>query len=125
MLGLPVQKTPSSPAALSDYKNKFVYINSFLASQKDMLAAVQRATNTQPQDLTITSMPVDRYIQEGHERVAKGEIMGIVAVLYGSTFKKGLGDKYHGKELANERLGLQPEDIEDAAKRVVETLERK
>ncbi len=124
LLSLPIDTSSSSPS-LSDYKNKFIYINSFLISQNDMLASVQRATNTKPGDWTVTHVPVDEFIKEGHEKIAKGDRWGMANVLYGSTFKKGLADKYHGRELANERLGLEKEDLNEVVKRVVKEVEAK
>jgi hypothetical protein len=50
-------------------------------------------------------MPVDEYIKDGHEKIANGDRMGLIGILYDSTFKKGLGDKFYGRELANEKLG--------------------
>lgn len=90
-----------------------------------MLAAVQRETGTKPEDWSVSYTPVDDYIKEGHERTAKGDMYGMVNILYGSTFKKGLGDKFYGRELANKKLGLEEEDMEEVVKRVVKELEAK
>ncbi len=122
LLCLPVQ---SSSPCLSDYKNKFVYIMSFSVTQNDMLAAVQRATGTTPTDWTVTHKPVDQWIQEGREKFAKGDLMGMVNMLYGATFKKGLGDQFHGREVANEKLGLKEEDLDEVVQRVVKEIEVK
>jgi hypothetical protein len=70
-------------------------------------------------------MPVDEYIKEGREKIANGDRMGLIGILYGSTFKKGLGDKFYGRELANEKLGLETEDLEKAVESVVKELEAK
>lgn len=115
----------SSAASLSDHKNKYIYINSFYISQNEMLAAVQRATGTKPDDWDIMHTPADDFIKEGRERTAKGDRWGMVNVLYGSTFKKGLGDKFYGRELANKKLGLEEENLEEVVERVVKELEAK
>lgn len=115
----------SSSPSLSDYKNQFAYTRSFSVSQTDMLSAVQRATNTKPEDWEITKMPVDEYIKAGPELLAKGDRMGMLNILYGSHFKKGLGDQYYGRESANEKLGLEDEDLDEVVERVVKEMERK
>lgn len=115
----------ASAVSLSDYKNKYIYINSFYVSQKEMLAAVQHATGTKLEDWTVTHISVDDFIKEGRERVAKGDFWGMVNMLYGSTFKKGLGDKFYGRELANKKLGLEEENMKEVVKRVVKELEAK
>jgi hypothetical protein len=111
--------------SLSDYKNQFVYITSFSVSQNDMLAAVQRATGTMMPDWTLTHVPVDQYIQHGRDMFAKGDRRGMVNVLYGCTFKRGLGDQFHGRQVANETLGLEEEDLDEVVDKVVKELESK
>ena len=123
LLSLPVNS--SSSPSLSDFKNKFAYFRSFSVSPKDMLAAVQRATHTKPEDWNVTKMPLDDYIKAGSEMLAKGDRMGLFANLFGNTFKQGLGDQYHGRELTNAKVGLQDEDLDDVVERVVKEIERK
>jgi hypothetical protein len=43
--------------------------------------------------------------------------------LYGCTFKKGLGDKFYGREIANERLGPPKANLEEVVARVVREVE--
>jgi hypothetical protein len=90
-----------------------------------MLAALQRATKTTSSDWTVTHLPIDRYIQEGRDKVAKGDGMGMLDILYGCTFKRGLGDQFHGREVANEKLGLEGEDLDEVVRRVVKEVEAK
>jgi hypothetical protein len=124
LLSLPTHSSSSSPS-LSDYKNNFVYVQSFSVSQNDMLAAIQGATRTKPEDWSVSSMPVDEYIKSGSEDLAKGDRVGMIKILMGSTFKRGLGDAYHGRELANEKLDLKEEDLGEVVKSVVEEMEAK
>jgi hypothetical protein len=67
-------------------------------------------------------MPVDDYIKAGAEALAMGNRIGMINILYGSTFKKGLGDQYHGKELMNEKIGLEDENLDEVVDRVVREL---
>lgn len=90
-----------------------------------MLAAVRRATGTKPSDWTITHVPVDQYVQEGWDSFAKGDQSGMVKVLWGCTFKRGLGDQFHGREVANQKLGLEEEDLDEVVQRVVKEVEAK
>jgi len=126
LLSLPVHASslPSS-ASLSDYKNKYVYINSFSVTHNAVLAALERATGTTPSDWTVTHIPVDQFIQEGRDKFAKGDWLGMVNVLYGCTFKRGLGDQFHGREVANEKLGLKEDDLDEVVQRVVKEVEAK
>lgn len=90
-----------------------------------MLAAVQRATSTNPPDWAVAHVPVDQFIQAGRDMFAEGDRRGLINVLYGCTFKRGLGDRFHGREVANEKLGLEEEDLDEVVRRVVEGLETK
>ena len=118
LLSLPVHSSSSEPS-LADYKNKYLYINSFSVSQTDILASVQRATGTKEADWSVTHKPVEQFIDEGKQKVAKGDFWGMVGVLYGSVFTRGLADQYHGREGANQRLGLEEEDLDEVVSRVV------
>jgi hypothetical protein len=73
-------------------------------------------------------MPVDKYIKEGREKIANEDmmgLMGLMGILYGSTLKKGLGDKFYSRELATEKLDLETEDLGEAVESVVRELEAK
>lgn len=85
----------------------------------EMLASVQRATGTTASSWTITHKPVDEWIREGEDLLAKRDWKGLKNMLYGRTFKKGLGDQFHGREVANEKLGLEEEDLDEVVQRVV------
>lgn len=121
LLSLPIAAV--STPSLEGYKNKFVYIRSVTVSQRDMLVAAQRATGTTDADWTVDEMDVDEYISSGKERLAKGDRMGLMGVIYGATFKKGLGNKFHGQEVANKKLGVAEENVDEVVKRVVKELQ--
>ncbi|KFY93012.1 hypothetical protein V500_03956 [Pseudogymnoascus sp. VKM F-4518 (FW-2643)] len=117
LLSLPIHSSTGSPC-LSDYKNRFVYLESFSISQQDMLAAVQQATGTCPGDWSIEEKSSEDYIEEGKKEAETGEKLGIVKILYGCTFKRGLGDKFYGKEIMNKRLALPRENLKQVVERV-------
>lgn len=123
LLSLPISS--ESGPSLSDYKNKYAYIRSFLVSQNDMIASAQRVTDSTPEEWTITRRPLDAYIKAGAELLRGGNRMGMMNILYGNTFKKGCGDQFHGRENTNEKLGLEDEDLDDVVQRVVADLESK
>lgn len=123
LLSLPI--TSSSGPSLSDYANKFAYISSHLTYQKEILAAVQRATKTGPVDWEITEDTAERYIQEGKDRMAKGDFYGAINILYGNLFIEGSGGNYEDtKDLANRILGLPEEDLDKSVETVLATLKR-
>ena len=49
----------------------------------------------------------------------------MINILYGATFKRGLGDQFRGREVANEKLGLKGEDLDEVVWRVVKEVEAK
>jgi len=120
LLSFPIETPAGGGPSLSDYKNSFIYIRSVSVSQNDLLASAQRVTKTTPADWQVTSQPVDEYINIGRELLKQGNRSGLYNVLYGSTFKKGLGDQFHGRELANEKLGLQDENLDDIVRQALE-----
>lgn len=117
LLSLPVSE-------LASYKNRFTYIRSFELSQRDMLDAIQKVTNTTDKDWKITKKPIDQHIEEG-KKAGKDDKEEKMKLVFGPTFKEGLGDKFYGKELDNEKLGLPHEDLDEAMKKIVKETEEK
>ena len=114
-----------SPSLL-DYKNKFLYINSFFVSQHDMLASVQRVTGTSPADWKVSYKPGVEAVEEGHAGIRAGDYMKAVDVLYGTNFLPGKGGDYAvTKGTANEALGLPEESLDEATKVAVKQAEAK
>ena len=113
LLTLPI--TSQSGASLSDYANGYVYISSFLTTQREILAACQRVTNTADSAWEIKEDSAPRWIEEGKERLAKGDFYGGINLLYGQLFIEGSGSNYEStKGLANQILGLPEEDIDES-----------
>lgn len=99
---------------LDSYANRFVYVSSFLASQNDILASVQRVTGTKPEDWDIGHKTAQEYIQEGKDMIAKGNLMGSRNVLMGLLVTNGNGN-YESK-IINKELGLPVEDMDEVVK---------
>ncbi|KIW99814.1 uncharacterized protein Z518_10742 [Rhinocladiella mackenziei CBS 650.93] len=134
VLSLPLNtkgQNPNNPnmhRTLPSYANKMVYVSNFHLSQVDMLRAVQQATHTTDADWDITAVSKAEYIEAGFTMLKKGEMSGIMNVLYGNIFTNGVANGYYGAEgnenpqLAqdNAMLGLEGcEDLEDVTGRVV------
>ncbi|KAF1945544.1 NAD(P)-binding protein [Clathrospora elynae] len=107
-------------SSLDAYRNRMLYISSFALSQRDMLKAVQRATGTTDSDWKITSEPTKQRYADAKEKMKSGDHSAFVKALYTRYFidEEGLYEKTH--ELANEKLGLPEEDLEEATKAAVE-----
>ena len=115
----------SSPN-LSDYKNKFLYINSFFISQHDMLASVQRATGTSSKDWKVSYRSGTTAVEEGYIGLRAGDHMKGIDVLYGTNFLPGKGGDYAvTKGTANKALGLPEESLDEVTKMVVNQVEAK
>jgi hypothetical protein len=125
LLCLP-ETSPSGDPSLSDFANGFCYISSFLTSQKEILEAVQRVTGTSTSDWTIEDVDAEGYIQEGKQRVAKGDFGGTVNILGGMIFKGGMGGDYESvKGVSNEVLGLPKERLDEAVREALGELATK
>lgn len=118
LLSLPVS------TLTSQYKNKFAYVQSFTVTQRQMLDSVQRATGTTDRDWKIESADVDEQIKGGREKMAKGDMSGMMEVAMGNYFKPGHGGNTKEKS-SNAALGLKEEDLDEVVKRVVAEFEAK
>lgn len=108
----------AKPEILKGYENKLVYVNSFYVTQREIFESVLKATGTTEDQWKVGSENVDEKIQSGKNAVAAGNFMGAVNILYGATMKEGLGNVYGG-ELANDKLALPKEDLDELVGDVV------
>lgn len=107
----------SGESSLSDFANGFCYISSFLTSQKEILEAVQSVTGTSVDEWTVEDVDAEGYIQEGKERVAKGDFGGYVNIFGGMVFKGGMGGDYESvKGVSNEVLELPRVTLDEAVR---------
>ncbi len=119
ILSLPI--AAASGTSLSDYGNKFVYVRSFLVSQREILASAQRITGTSDADWTITHTDVQAFIDEGSALFAKGDMTGMLNLIIGNLVKEGAGGDYesvHG--VSNAVLDLTEESLDETAKALLE-----
>jgi hypothetical protein len=124
VLSLPVTESSADKPSLSMYRNQFLYISSFHVSQRDLLDAVEKVTDTKDSDWKIEKKSAQAFIDEGHERVQKGDFYGTVNILYGSHFKEGLGGDFSSaKGTANAVFGLPEEDLVEETRTVVASLQ--
>ena len=121
-----LSKIGASVAALltrpTKYANSYIFISSFTTSQAAMFAAVKAASGTKDTDWTIENKSTEAYMQEGREKVAQGNIYGTYDLIFGSVFG---GSKYGSdygtrREISNEELGLEEEDLESVTREVLE-----
>ncbi|KAF2668781.1 NAD(P)-binding protein [Microthyrium microscopicum] len=121
LLSLP--ESGASPC-LADWKNKPVYMNSFLVSQRDMLDSVNRANGTKDEDWTITHEGSEQRHKDAMEKMKTGDRRAFATAMYSRMFfQNGDGD-YTSRGLANEVLGLPKENLDEATKVVVKMVDK-
>lgn len=121
---LPEDENDNGPY-LDMYRNKEVYISSFLVSQRDMLDSVLRVTGAKESEWTIETQPVEERWKEGQEFMKSGKDLarGFQTTMYSRVFfKDGSGD--YSDKLDNERLGLPKENFDEATKEGIAMVEK-
>ncbi|KAI0884945.1 NAD(P)-binding protein [Annulohypoxylon maeteangense] len=118
LLSLPIEPETTGGPSLSSYKNKFIYVSSFLVSQKDMFASVLRVTGTKESDWTIKYEDSTKRYQEAQKKVFGGDRTAFPTLLYSRIFyKDGVGNfEARRGGIANDTLGLPKEDLDEATK---------
>ncbi|KAI1091201.1 NAD(P)-binding protein [Rostrohypoxylon terebratum] len=117
LLSLPIEPEKAGGPSLSSYKNKFIYVSSFLVSQKDMFASVLRVTGTKESDWTIKYEDSAKRYQDAKAKVFGGDRTAFPTLLYSRNFyKDGVGNFETRRGLANDILGLPKEDLDEATK---------
>ena len=121
LLSLP--ESGATPA-ISQWKNKPLYIASFRVSQRDMLDSLHRVIGTTDKDWDITYEPTAQRYKNGMDEMQKGIMTGFVKAMYSRNFfPNGDGDYESSRGLANDLIGLPKENLDEATKRAVEMVE--
>ena len=118
---LAVARLLALPAStLVTFQNRFVYVSSFRLTQRDILSSVQRITGTTDTDWKIEQMGAQAWMDDGRERMAKGDFLGGMNLVYGNVFKEGNGGDYEtSRGLSNGFLGLEKEDLDEVVGRTL------
>lgn len=118
---LPEDENDTSPT-VSAWKNKPLYVSSFLVSQKDMFASWKRVTGDKDEDWTIENQPYQERYMQGMEQMKsatdpRAARMGAaLASFVRCFFPNGGGDYETSPGLDNEKLGLPKEDLDERTK---------
>ncbi|KAL8713139.1 MAG: hypothetical protein Q9220_002660 [cf. Caloplaca sp. 1 TL-2023] len=113
-------ESDNSPC-LTDWKNKFAYIASFVVTQQEMFESVLRATGTTKEDWKITHEDSKERYGKGMEMFKSGNFLGMAIVMYTRGFYPS-GDANFSvtRGLDNEKLGLPKENFDERTKAAVE-----
>lgn len=109
---------------LSQFKNRAVYVSSFLVSQRDwMFESVLRVTGAVEADWNIKYQDVkQRYIERKAE-MEGGDMIGLVKLLYARDFFVGGGGNYEASRgLHSGVLSLPREDLDDRTRIAIENM---
>ena len=110
-------------ATVSRWKNKPLYIASFLVSQRDMLDSLNRLMGTTDKDWKIDYEPTDVRYKKGLEELKSGDFTGFAKALYARDFYPGDGNFEATRGLDNALLGLPKDDLDEATKRTLKMVE--
>ena len=121
LLSLPIESSESDARpCLADFANKVIYVNSFTVSQKDMLDSAVRVTGTPLNEWTVTKESARERYEKGIKEMKEGNRVGFAKMMYTRVFfEDGVGN-IEEKGLANEALGLEVEDLDEATVRALE-----
>jgi uncharacterized protein YbjT (DUF2867 family) len=119
LLSLPDEK-------LNAYKNRPLYVRSFLVSQRDIFDSVVRATGTKESDWEVKTQEPEEAIEQSRKAVAAGNMMAFVGEFYTAHMQEGRGGNYEDKAVKDAAtLGLEKEDLDKVVNRVVAELTSK
>ncbi|EEU46772.1 uncharacterized protein NECHADRAFT_36605 [Fusarium vanettenii 77-13-4] len=117
---LPEDENDKSPT-ISQWRNKPMWISSFLISQREMLDSIQRVTGTTDKDWEIEYEGSHERWSRAMDMLKKGDRRGWAMGMYARTFyPNGDGNIEAKYGLANDVLGLPKEDLDEATKRALE-----
>lgn len=116
---LPQDENDKSPN-LNQFRNNFVYFNSFKLSQDEMFQSILRVTGTKSDDWKKSHEDHGRRFLAGTKAMQEGDRAGFVKVLYTRMFyPDGVGDLEKRGRLANGALSLPNEDLDEETKKAL------
>lgn len=105
---------------MEQWRNKPLFIKSFVASQRDMLNSIHKVLGTTDADWSVEKVDAQTRYDEGKKLLGGPEgYRGFSQCLYTRTFFKDGGGDFSDK-VVNAELGLPEEDMQEASKRAVE-----
>jgi hypothetical protein len=117
LLSLPVSRDGDGETCLEDFRNRYVYVNSFTLSQNDMFDSVIRVTGTRREDWKVEKEPVKERFAKAEEQMKRGNWAAAGGWLYGRIFfPDEVGNHEKTRGLQNEALGLPKEELDEATK---------
>jgi hypothetical protein len=120
---LSLPESGASPA-ISEWKNKFMYFNSFKVSQRDMLDSIHRVTGSTDRDWEIKYETSEQRYKDGFLELQNGQFTGYAKAMYASVFSlDGFGSFEPRNTISNDLLGLPEDNIDEATKRTIQMVE--
>ncbi|KAF1729829.1 hypothetical protein CRV24_010371 [Beauveria bassiana] len=102
------------------WRNRPLFIKSFVASLRDMLDSLYKVLATTDKDWTVEQVDAQRRYDEGKKLLGGPEgYLGFSHCLYTRTFFENGGGDFSDK-VVNEKLGLPEEDMEEATERAMD-----
>ncbi|KAL2840543.1 hypothetical protein BJY01DRAFT_257391 [Aspergillus pseudoustus] len=101
-------------------ENQYLYVSSVETSQRELLAAFERATGS---SWTVVNTTTEAEVSEGTKKLSQGDFSGALTLVRATTYSNlpGLGANFaKDRKLANELLGLKEERVQETVDRVVE-----
>lgn len=123
LLSLPISNPSNTRASLEHYANNFVYVSSFLTTQRELFEAIRRATGTTSADWTIEKSSIfgpGGKIEVAEEGVRKGDMIASGGLTYAYYMGEGLGGNYEEKAREDRKvLDLQEDNLDVLMREVV------
>jgi len=116
---LPEDEHDSESPTLEQFRNKPLYVSSFLINQREILDSVERVTKTADVDWEITHESTSERVADGRKLFAEGNQRGMAKAYYARLQYPGSEAIYEHK-LHNDLLGLPREDVDVATKAALE-----
>lgn len=100
------------------YANQVAYINSFAVTLNDVLAALEKATDTK---WTVENDSTENLVKKGQAAIAEGDFYGTYDLIFAAFFDRRTEFPHHSgtKKLLNQELGLPKENLENVVREVV------
>mgnify|MGYP005989740563 FL=1 len=117
--------TDSNTAALSNWRNQPLRVSSFLVSQRDILDSIHRVLGTTDADWKIEFQTLEERLKKADKLAETEPILGYGLEVHARRLAPGgYGDYETPFGTANELLGLEKEDLDEATAKILKMFNR-
>ncbi|CAG8947183.1 unnamed protein product [Penicillium salamii] len=98
---------------IQQYRNDWIFISSFLVSQREVWESAQRVTGTAEADFEVARIDAKEAAMVAEKGMKQGDQTAVFGLLFALTFQDGYGSDFQDRVLNYSAMGLTAPSLDD------------